>query len=238
MDNVSKRELLVDGYMRNNSNSISVFPASVKDSCFAFSNSSINTKILTFDEESMLNDILTKQLKEKKVGYKLLFRASEHEYSAAKYHELCDDIPSILVIIQNEHKHIFGGYCSISLQEKHSRDHYKGDKNAFLYLLRSSNPDASIPKIYEVKPNANGFNMAIWYSKKKGPCFGAGQEIEIVDKCDKVKQSYSRPGYGYHIDKTDEICGGGDTYTNSDGNGKMWKYLVLDYEVFQVINND
>ena len=46
--------------------------------------------------------------------WKLLYRASEHEYSAKSFHECCDDKGPTLVIIKSSGGWIFGGYTTQS----------------------------------------------------------------------------------------------------------------------------
>ncbi len=46
--------------------------------------------------------------------WKLLYRASEHEYSATSFHECCDDKGPTLVIIKSSGGWIFGGYTTQS----------------------------------------------------------------------------------------------------------------------------
>ena len=46
--------------------------------------------------------------------WKLIYRASEHEYSGKSFHECCDDKGSILVIIKSSGGWIFGGYTTQS----------------------------------------------------------------------------------------------------------------------------
>ena len=41
---------------------------------------------------------------------KLLYRASELEYSAAQFHKLCDDQGPTITIIKSNFGNIFGGY--------------------------------------------------------------------------------------------------------------------------------
>ena len=52
-----------------------------------------------------------------KYDISFLFRASQHENPIKKFHEICDDKPGYIVIIESEYGHIFGGYTSISHNE-------------------------------------------------------------------------------------------------------------------------
>ena len=46
--------------------------------------------------------------------WKLLFRASDHEYKAKSFHECCDDKGPTLVVIKSTSGYIFGGYTTQS----------------------------------------------------------------------------------------------------------------------------
>ena len=45
---------------------------------------------------------------------KLLYRASEHEYTAKSFHECCDDKGPTLIVIKSSGGWIFGGYTTQS----------------------------------------------------------------------------------------------------------------------------
>ena len=44
---------------------------------------------------------------------KLLYRASENEYSASQFHKLCDGKGTTITIIESDFGNIFGGYTNI-----------------------------------------------------------------------------------------------------------------------------
>ena len=50
--------------------------------------------------------------------WKLLYRASEHEYSAESFHDYCDDKGPTLIVIKSSEGYIFGGYTTQSWSEK------------------------------------------------------------------------------------------------------------------------
>ena len=70
------------------------------------------------------------------------------------------------------------------------------------------------------------------YHPNAEPCFGDDLGDFIVDKCDKNERSYSRPGCGFKMDHTNEMCGGNETLCD---NGKHWKYIIKEYKVFQIM---
>lgn len=42
-----------------------------------------------------------------------LYVGSDHEFSAAKFHEMCDDKGSTITICKSEHDHIFGFFTTV-----------------------------------------------------------------------------------------------------------------------------
>ena len=46
--------------------------------------------------------------------WKLLYRASEHEYSSQSFHECCDDKGPTLIVVKSSGGWIFGGYTTQS----------------------------------------------------------------------------------------------------------------------------
>ncbi len=58
--------------------------------------------------------------------FKLIYRASEHNYSASSFHEYCDDKWPTLIIIKSREGWIFGGYTTKS---------WSGDSICYILLL-------------------------------------------------------------------------------------------------------
>ena len=48
-----------------------------------------------------------------KAQLSLLYVGTEHAFSAAKFHELCDDQGSLIAVAKSEHDYIFGYYSSV-----------------------------------------------------------------------------------------------------------------------------
>ncbi len=63
--------------------------------------------------------------------WKLIYRASEHEYTAKSFHEYCDNKGPTLVIIKSSRGWIFGGYTTQSWKVVHP-DEWKGICNDIL----------------------------------------------------------------------------------------------------------
>ena len=55
-------------------------------------------------------------------NWKLIYRASEHGYSAKSFHECCDDKGPTLVVIKSNGGWIFGGYTTKSWKVVHPNE--------------------------------------------------------------------------------------------------------------------
>jgi hypothetical protein len=50
---------------------------------------------------------------DKPKGLKLLFRASEHQFKAAKFHQFCDNIPNTFTLIRTEFGKTIAAYTPL-----------------------------------------------------------------------------------------------------------------------------
>ena len=67
------------------------------------------TKIVEKEYDKYLNEWLGDSVK-----WKLLYRASEHEYRSYSFHKYCDDKGPTLILIKSSKGWIFGGYTTQS----------------------------------------------------------------------------------------------------------------------------
>ncbi|KAK8798756.1 hypothetical protein WA158_007840 [Blastocystis sp. Blastoise] len=141
-----------------------------------FKNSSIVNKELEIPLVNWLG-------KEKK--WKLLFRASEHNYLAHQFHKYCDKKGETVVLIKhigkNDHINIFGGYTD---QDWESSGNSKSYSNEFLFTL--SNEHGVPPTKYD----HTGSGYGILCSSSSGPQFGYNKDIYISDNCHYTANSY------------------------------------------------
>ncbi|KAK8813360.1 hypothetical protein WA158_002952 [Blastocystis sp. Blastoise] len=114
--------------------------------------------------------------KEKK--WKLLFRASEHDYKASEFHRFCDDQGETVTIIKHKgndnHINIFGGYTNQNWDFRNSL-YYKPYSKEFLFTL--SNEHGIPPTQYKYADDENCHG--IYCHPDFGPVFGDGQDICI-----------------------------------------------------------
>eukprot|EP01084_Bolivina_argentea_P214059 363456_1 len=195
-----------------------------------FSNPVIGSKLITIKEDLYFIELLLTKLSNI-YQFKLLYRASENNYLANKFHELCDGYGHTITIIKNNHGHIFGGYTKEKWTSKHGWVH---DENAFLFLIRSSDSSQKCPILFEVHANPS---RAIFHNQNGGPIFGGGYAICISDKCNEQttsSRSFNRIMFNQHASvfnyKGNQLCGG----IAKTKNALNINFIVEDYEIFEV----
>ncbi|KAK8814284.1 hypothetical protein WA158_008146 [Blastocystis sp. Blastoise] len=148
-------------------------------------------KDTSFDKSIILNDSfqyissLTDWLgKEKK--WKLLFRASEHNYSVREFHKYCDNQGETVTLIKhighNNLINIFGGYTD---QNWNSSNREKPYSKEFIFSL-SNEHRISPTKYYYTSSDTD---CGIYCCTFNGPTFGCG-DITICDNCHDDEQSF------------------------------------------------
>ena len=161
---------------------------------------------------------------------KLLFRASENEYSAFKFHEICDGHPNTITIIRNNFENIFGGYTNIPWSSNGENE--KDEGKSFLFLLHSNNEHTECPKIWNYRLKEGDFPQCtreIHCNGAVGPTFGWGHDLCVVHRTND--QDSSCYPYTYlNVDDALTISGGSSNESNP-----MAKFRVIDYEVFEII---
>ncbi|KAK8813348.1 hypothetical protein WA158_002940 [Blastocystis sp. Blastoise] len=188
-----------------------------------------NSWILEKGMENYLYDWLGKEKK-----WTLLFRASEHDYSAEEFHKYCDTKGETITLVQYKSKnnsyYIFGGYTSVDWNPN-TRDllGYKYDANAFLFTLSNK---------YDITPTRYPIlnpNLAIFCNIHKGPQFGGSpldkKDMAICDQC--------------HINPNNHINCISYDHKNSDFKNNIFvttnqndqcnDFIVEEYEVYGVI---
>ena len=124
-----------------------------------------NSKIMTNIEDldliarGLVKDELD-SLKNLRVGYKLVYRASDHGEEAEVFHKRCDNIEGSLTVIKTKEGNIFGGYTSLSWSSE-SKAKKKEDENAFVFSL-------DLEKLYF---ESDKKELSIFCDENRGPCF-------------------------------------------------------------------
>ena len=213
-------------------------PIALKSIIQLFSRRTIESKIITIQEDMEFIKLISSKLTNIK-QFKLLYRSSEHEYSAKKFHQLCDGHGPTITIIENQFGNVFGGYTKIEWKTATYCDTYYGahwedvesDKTAFLFVIRSKDQLQKVPDIFEYQDHVEQDN-AVRHNEGYGPIFGDGPSIRINDKCNVlfshtyIPEDEERCFMSYNHDGQ-ELCGG-TVY------GGKQDYTIQDYEVFEV----
>ena len=208
-------------------------PLALKYLTYQFSKKIIGSELLTNKQDLNFFELLSTKLPSIR-KFNFLFRASDHNYSAKKFHDHCDGKPGTITIIKSNWGNIFGGYTSKSWHGNYYC--YVRDENAFLFLIESKceSVQHKCPLLLELADDDADY--AIHCADNCGPIFGAGYDIAITDNCNKQVDIEAGHWYAnscrqlsYDTPEVSSICGGNVTHEQ--------RYLlqVMDYELFQII---
>ena len=177
----------------------------------------IDSKIINKTEEiELLANRLTSKgfLKNKKVIFNLLYRASRDGDSPNNYHKKCDNKINTLCIIQTIKGCKFGGYTEAMIKSNNSAD--DKDPNAFVFSLNKM-------KIYE---NMKKENNAVCHSPGWGPIFRA-DAFAVYNK-----DFFS---YNYHVVGNKSQSNFGVMNEDYEINNGDHYFSIRELEVFQII---
>ncbi|KAK8809803.1 hypothetical protein WA158_000746 [Blastocystis sp. Blastoise] len=181
----------------------------------------INSKII---EKKCFETPLVNWLgKEKK--WKLLFRASEHEYKVSEFHKYCDNKGETVTIIKhkghNNNINIFGGYTDNIWD---SSTGWKPYSKEFLFTLSNEH---NIPPAQYDYTNSDR-SKAIYCNSSYGPVFGSGGDITICDQCHSNTNSYCNATRYAEINTPQESS----LFVNTNNANSVNDFTVEDYEVW------
>lgn len=148
-------------------------------------------------------------------SWKLLFRASSHEFSADAFHNHCDGVAPTYILILSSQDYLSGGFSDIPWSRGKGRGRYATSEKAFLFTLHSRN--SAIPVRFDLKKKM----FAIAHHANFGPVFGAGADLSISDQCHLNDASYSNLPHSYDGEDASSSSLFGD-----------YNFTVTDYEVF------
>ena len=152
-----------------------------------------------------------------------MFRASDHEYKARKFHEFCDDKGPTVTIVKANNR-IAAVYNCDSWSGKATKDNgiYTMNKEGFIVSIEGE-------KFSRFRRKLEKESGALSYFYR-GPCFGGERtdtkamrlDLEIIDCCQELGSS-SHLGVGY--------VGTGASPTRLFGTEE---FTVQEYEVFGI----
>ncbi len=199
----------------------------------------VNYQSIILSQSSIVDQVkYDKALKEWIGDYhmKLLYRASEHSFTAESFHKLCDDKGPTLTIIKSSDGWIFGGFttqswsgCIFIVFLSKVLGEYKGDAKAFIFTLK--NPHGIAPtRLMKRKDCFEAIKCNPFY----GPLFGNGFAICIRNNCNKEKScsisSSNNSGYMCDLSFNPSMF----VSTNTTEGDAL--FSVLDYEVYCIEN--
>lgn len=156
--------------------------------------------------------------------WRLLFRASEHSFSAAAFHAHCDGIGPTYVIVAGTRGHLAGGFCDIPWSSGSTKGigKYVVSDKCFLFALQSpegqqQQQQNSLPARFNVRKPT----FAVVHHANYGPMFGAGADMSLSDGCHANEDSYSNMPHSYDGPGASSNILFGD-----------YNFTVLEYEVF------
>lgn len=150
---------------------------------------------------------------------RLFFCASEHNFSAKKFHELCDGKGPTITIIRSTSKHLFGGYASISWNSNNSCSSAPG---SFLFSIDKQ----TMHTIYRNEDKAiGGFETS-------GLAFG-GSDLTLSDERYPKTPHWSDLGATYSLPE-------GISFQSTQARSYLagaYEFGIEEYEVFGVEMN-
>ena len=167
----------------------------------------INSNILKFDEISLIEEGVKKKLSKNIKEYKLIFKASKDGFRVKDFHNYCDGKDNTLTLVKTKTGRRFGGFTDQKWDQSGSN---KSGSNGFLFSL-------DFKEIYY--NNNSSYN--IQGNSSYGPYFG--NDFYIGDNCNSGYNSSDSSNCYYTTNSK--------TYALAGEN----KYIVEDYEVYQII---
>ncbi|KAK8793400.1 hypothetical protein WA158_004759 [Blastocystis sp. Blastoise] len=158
--------------------------------------------------------------------WKLLYRASDHDYSVQKFHELCDNKGETVTLVKhighNKCINIFGGYTD---QSWDCESGFKPYSKEFLFTL--SNEHGIPPTKYEYYASDKSYGIGC--DKAIGPQI-IGNDISIRDDCHRNNKSYCRGDCSAVFNTSQKYS----LFVNTDKADVDNHFIVDDYEVWGI----
>ncbi|KAK8797627.1 hypothetical protein WA158_005973 [Blastocystis sp. Blastoise] len=163
--------------------------------------------------------------KEKK--WKLLYRASEHNYSAKSFHKCCDNKGETVTLIKHighdDYLNIFGGYTDQSW-ESPKTGCIKPYSKEFLFTLSNEHGIPPTKYVYDSTIRTTGITCFPTY----GPVFGLFFDILISDRCHTNLNSHCKAArYAERLTPQNNCL-----FVNTDSPDNENYFTVEDYEVW------
>ena len=114
-----------------------------------------------------------------KISYQLLYKGSQNNFDAAKFHINYDEYVPTLILIETFNNFRFGGFSDKIWK---GNNVYKESKNCFLFSL-------NFKEKYNIKESDKMFAVYC----KQDEFFGFGKDVRIINQCNKYKNVCNFP---------------------------------------------
>jgi hypothetical protein len=114
--------------------------------------------------------ILSTMDSESSIEWKRLYRGSEHEFSAAAFHRLCNNQGPTIVLVKAENGRVAAAYSCVSWKSEHEY-HAEANPRGFICAIDASNNFAE-------RINSVTRGKSIYQSSYSGPLFYGGFDID------------------------------------------------------------
>jgi hypothetical protein len=158
------------------------------------------------------------------VQFQLLFRASEHGFKAAAFHDKCDNFEDTLVLVKTQFGKTIGGYSHCRWNAVSNNWVHDEGRRAFLL---------SFDQAEKYVPQRGGY--LIQCHPSHGPAFGVGHDLYIADDCNANSCSHANFPSTYNREGSSKIKNSQQSYTDFCGAPSGHNFRVLEYEVFRVL---
>jgi hypothetical protein len=122
--------------------------------------------------------------------FKLLYRASENEFSAVRYHQAVDGKSPLLLIIMADTNMKFGAFLNCKTSQSND---WISDPTGLSFIFSLDHNES-----YRLMSSANHRTRAV-FGGSKGPQIGSGCDIYISDRCNENTESGSNFGGSYQL---------------------------------------
>jgi hypothetical protein len=136
----------------------------------------------------------------------LLYRASENNFKADKFHENCDNIPHTLTLCETVHGKVIGGYTPLAWDHSKNSQCQKDESGSSFIFSLSNNHKFFLNKSKD----------AIQQHFSYGPCFGDGGNDFFIANYANTNNSYAKINQSYFNENY--RAGDGESYTKFTGN--------------------
>ena len=221
-------------------------PMALKYLMIQFSKKIFPSKILSFKQDLDFYQLILSKLQDKihRKKINMLYRSSDHNFTAESFHKYCDGHGPTITVIHSNYGNIFGGYAPIEWPTKKEVNKVSGD--LFLFLIKSNDSKQRCPLIFDALQGTQSPMISNIISL--GPVFGdeflSLHAISIGDKCNESsinnngelpdfnKRCYTNSGtnkYDFSALNNNKLPGGPRTLDY------ISFFKVIDYEVFEII---